>query len=228
MSVILVIAPHADDETIAMGGAIARYASEGHRVVVAVLTGHGNDGLHPIWPRSAWDRVREECQAACNVLGVDQLLFRELPAACLDALPAWQVNAVVAEILDEIDPDEIFIPFAFDLHKDHRTINYAVQVVARPYLDKNRKIQRILAYETLSETHLAAPYLEPAFQPNFFVNIEKTLEKKLEAMQCYNSQLQLANMPRSIEALRALAVHRGTHIGCQAAEAFIILGQYVR
>lgn len=228
MSVILVIAPHADDETIAMGGAIARFASEGHSVVVAVLTGHGQGAPHPIWPKSAWDEVREECQSACNVLGVEQLLFRELPAACMDVLPAWQVNAVVAEILNEINPDEVYIPFAFDLHKDHRILNYSLQVLARPYLDKNKKIKRVLAYETLSETHLAAPYMEPAFQPNFFVNIESTLEIKLKAMQCYHTQLQPANMPRSINALRALAVHRGTHIGCQAAEAFVILGQYIR
>jgi LmbE family N-acetylglucosaminyl deacetylase len=228
MSVILVIAPHADDETIAMGGTIARLASEGHSVVVAVLTGHGQDGPHPLWPKSAWAQVREECQLACQVLGVEKILFRELPAACLDALPAWQVNAIVDEVLQEVEPDDVYIPFAFDLHKDHRVINYAVHVSTRPYLPKARKIKRLLAYETLSETHLAAPFMEPAFQPNIFVNIEATLEKKLEAMQCYASQLQPANMPRSIDALRALATYRGNHIGCYAAEAFILLGQYVR
>lgn len=228
MSVILVVAPHADDETIAMGGTIARCSSEGHSVVVAVLTGHGENERHPIWPESAWDKVREECQLACKILGVEQVLFRELPAACLDTVPVWQINSIVDEVLKEVEPDEVYIPFAFDLHKDHRIINYAVQVATRPYLEKARKIKRILAYETLSETHLATPYLEAAFQPNFFVNIEATLEKKLEAMRCYGSQLQPANMPRSINALKNLAKYRGSHIGCSAAEAFIVLGQYIR
>lgn len=228
MSVILVIAPHADDETIAMGGTIARLSGEGHSVVVAVLTGHGQDEPHPLWPESAWHEVREECRMACNVLGVEKVLFRELPAACLDVLPAWQVNSIVEEVLLEVEPDEVYIPFAFDLHKDHRIINYAVQVATRPYLEKARKIKRLLAYETLSETHLATPYLEAAFQPNFFVNIGTTLEQKLEAMRCYASQLQPANMPRSVEGLINLARYRGNHIGCFAAEAFIILGQYER
>lgn len=228
MTTVLVIAPHADDETIAMGGTIARFVDEGHRVVVAVMTGHGQEAPHPIWPKSAWDRVRGECRSACDVLGVDLVIFKELPAACLDALPAWQVNAVVDEVLQEIEPDEIYIPFAFDLHKDHRLINYAVHVSMRPYLARAKGLKRLLAYETLSETHLAPPYLAPAFQPNVFVNIEGTLEKKIHAMSCYASQLQPANMPRSLEALRALAAFRGNHIGCQAAEAFILLGQYIR
>jgi LmbE family N-acetylglucosaminyl deacetylase len=228
VTTVLVIAPHADDETIAMGGTIARFVNEGRRVVVAVMTGHGQLDPHPIWPKSAWDRVRAECMAACDVLGVDLVIFKELPAACVDALPAWQVNAVVDEILQEVEPDEIYVPFAFDLHKDHRAINYAVHVSARPYIVKNNKLKRLLAYETLSETHLAPPYLEPSFQPNVFVNIEGTLEKKIEAMSCYVSQLQSQNMPRSLEGLRALSVFRGNHIGCRAAEAFLLLGQYIR
>jgi N-acetylglucosamine malate deacetylase 1 len=228
MSVILVIAPHADDETIAMGGTIARYACEGHRVVVAVVTGHGEDAPHPLWAKSAWDQVRAECKNACDILGVDRLIFKELPAACLDIIPAWRINSVIDEILIEIEPDEVYIPFAFDLHKDHRSLNYAAHVATRPYLEKAKKIQRILAYETLSETHLGPAYMEPAFQPNFFVNIEKTLEKKLDAMRGYTSQIQPSNMPRSVEGLRALAAVRGNHIGCTAAEAFVLLGHYVR
>lgn len=228
MNNILVFAPHADDETIGMGGTIARLVDEGHLVTVAVVTGHGEDKPHPIWPKSAWDRVREECRSACSVLGVGNVIFKELPAACLDMLPAWRVNAVIEEIVKEIDPVEIYMPFAFDLHKDHRIVNYAVHVSMRPYLANAKRLKRLLAYETLSETHLAPPYLEPPFQPNVFVNIETTLDKKIEAMDCYVSQIQSAHMPRSLEAVRALAAFRGNHIGCYAAEAFVLLGQYDR
>jgi LmbE family N-acetylglucosaminyl deacetylase len=224
----LVIAPHADDETIAMGGSIARFVEEGQRVVVAVMTGHGPAGPHPIWPATAWDRVRAECLSACKVLGVDQVVFKELPAACLDTVPTWQVNAVVDEVLEAIEPDDLYIPFAFDLHKDHGAINYAAHVSTRPYLSRARSLKRIFAYETLSETHLAPPYLAPPFQPNVFINIETTLDKKIDAMSCYKSQIQSACMPRSLEAIRTLAAFRGNHIGCMAAESFILLGQYIR
>lgn len=223
----LVIAPHADDEVLGVGGTIAKLSRQGHRVVVAILTGHG-DRSHPIWEKSTWDKVRKECRAAAKVLGVETLVFRELPASCLDVTPTWKINKVVAELINEFDPLEIYVPFAFDLHKDHGAIAYAASVASRPYLQVASRIQRVLAYETLSETHLSPPYMSPGFQPNVFIDISQTLETKLEAMLAYSSQLQNDTSPRSIRVLKALAVLRGSHIGTEAAEAFLLLGEYQR
>lgn len=224
---ILVMAPHADDEVLGMGGTIAKMVDEGHEVIVAVLTGHGEEP-HPLWPRENWDTIRHECCEAQAILGCGPPLFRELPAACLDIAPSHEVNRVISDLLVEIDPCEVYIPFAFDLHKDHGAIAYGVSVATRPYLDSARGIRRVLAYETLSETHLAPPFLAPAFQPNVYINISMTLERKLDAMRAYASQIQANNLPRSIATLRALATFRGTHIGVDAAEGFVLLGEYQR
>lgn len=222
---ILVIAPHADDEVLGMGGCIARFSKLGRKVVVAVLTGHG-DKPHPLWKRETWKKIRAECRQAANILGVQKVIFRDLPAACLDHTPAHQINAVLAELIFAVQPTELYVPFAFDLHKDHGAIAYGVSVIARPYLESAKHIRRVLAYETLSETHLAPPYLAPAFQPNVFVDISATLDLKLSAMRAYASQLQSDNLPRSVTALRSLAGLRGAHIGVEAAEAFVLLGEY--
>mgnify|MGYP003334377765 CR=1 FL=1 len=115
---VLVIAPHADDETIGVGGTIARFSAEGHDVIVAIMTGHGNVE-HPIWPKSNWDIVREESKNALKILNVSKIVFRELPAACLDSHPTWEINKVVSDLIYEEDPDQIFVPFKNDLHKDH-------------------------------------------------------------------------------------------------------------
>lgn len=223
---ILVLAPHSDDEVLGMGGTIARFASEGKRVFIAILTGHG-EGKHPLWEPAMWDKVRAEAKVACAGLGVTELLFRELPAACLDSVPAWRINQVVTDVLKEVQPEEVYIPFSHDLHQDHQAIAYAATVACRPYLDMGRRVKRVLAYETLSETHLAPPYLAPPFQPNVFVDISECLDKKLEAMRAYASQLQADHLPRSIEALRSLAHLRGTHIGVKAAEAFVLLRESI-
>lgn len=224
---ILIIAPHADDEVLGMGGTIARLVDHGHEVQVAVLTGHG-DTPHPIWKSDFWDIVRNECQAASKLLGCEPPIFCDLPAAFLDATPAHQINKIIKTLVADVDPQEIYVPFAFDLHKDHGAIAYGVSVAARPYLDSACNIRRILAYETLSETHLAPPYLSPSFQPNVFVDITAQIDRKLNAMRAYVSQIQPDNMPRSIAALRALATFRGTHIGVDAAEGFVLLGEYQR
>jgi LmbE family N-acetylglucosaminyl deacetylase len=224
---ILVLAPHADDEVLGMGGTIARMAAEGHEVVLAVLTGHGSNP-NPLGPKSEWERVRLECREAARILGVKEIHFRELPAAFLDAVPNHDINGVVKELIQSVSPSEIYLPFMHDMHKDHDAISYGALVACRPYLPHSMGIRRVLAYETLSETHLPPAYLVPSFQPNVFINITETLEKKIEAMSKYKSQLQPDNMPRSFSALRALSIIRGTHIGCHAAEAFVLLGEYVR
>ena len=47
-------------------------------------------------------------------------------------------------------------------------------------------------------------------------------------MSKYKSQLQENNQPRSLESIKALATLRGSFIGCYAAEAFVLLGEYIR
>lgn len=223
---ILILSPHADDEVLGVGGTIARYASEGKKVVVAVLTGHGEE-KHPLWKPETWNNIRSEAKNACDILGVSELIFRDLPAACLDTTPAWKTNQTVTDVIKEVQPSEIYVPFCHDLHQDHGAISYAAMVATRPYLPIGQKVKRVLAYETLSETHLAAPYLAPAFQPNVFIDISEHLEKKLLAMRAYASQLQEDHLPRSIAALSALSRFRGTHIGKTAAEAFILLRESI-
>jgi N-acetylglucosamine malate deacetylase 1 len=224
---VLILAPHADDEVLGMGGTIARLTDAGTEVVLAVLTGHGEEP-HPLWTRDKWDRVRGECREACARLGIASLQFRELPAACLDTIPMWRINETVSELVRSVQPTTLYVPFAFDLHKDHHAIAYAAAVATRAYIQQARSIQRILAYETLSETHLGYPYMAPAFQPNVFVDISATLDRKLDAMRAYASQIQNDNLPRSIQAIRSLAHLRGVHMGTAAAEAFYLLGEYER
>lgn len=217
---VLVIAPHADDETIGLGGAIARHAAEGDVVTVAIVTGHGSEP-HPLWPRATWDRVRAEARQAMAILGVRELLFEEVPAVLVAEQPAWQLNATTAKLVEHARPDVLYVPFPYDLHKDHREIFHSLSVSWRPSSPIGRGIREIYCYEVLSETHWNIPYVEPGFLPNAFVDISAHLDTKLRALACYESQLRPSPDPRSIEAVRALAVLRGHQMGMSAAEALV-------
>lgn len=219
---ILVIAPHADDETLGMGGTIARFAREGRKVTVAVMTGHG-PGKHPLWQPEFWTTIRGEAAEAVRLLGVDSLLFDELPAACLQDLPTHQVNRAVGEMIARVDPEELYLPYYHDLHGDHEALAYAALVHARAYLSGGRNIRLLAMYETPTETHLFPAPIRPPFVPNMWVDISDTLETKLAAWNSYRSQHQQGPTPRSVEALRAQAVSRGAEVGVAAAEAFMVL-----
>ena len=194
---ILVFAPHADDEVLGVGGTIARHVADGEKVVLAVLTGSGEEN-HPIWPKSLWKVIRNECIKSSRILGVDEVIFENLPAACLDSVAAWKINKAIECILQKVQPSIVYVPFFHDLHKDHRAVAYGVHVATRSYLSSASSIQKILAYETLSETHIVPPYPGFAFQPNVFVNIEATIDVKIQAMKAYESQLQSDGLPRSL------------------------------
>jgi LmbE family N-acetylglucosaminyl deacetylase len=219
---VLVIAPHADDETIGMGGTIARLAAEGDHVTVAVITGHG-PGRHPLWPRSVWDTVRAEARLACDRLGVAELLFEEVPAAQVAEQPAWQLNRLTGAIVERVRPEVLYVPFPFDLHKDHREIFHSLSVSWRPSSVTGRAIREIYCYEVQSETHWNVPYLEPGFLPSCWVDVGDSLEQKLAALGCYASQLRPSPDARSLDAVRALATWRGAQMGMTAAEAFVVV-----
>jgi LmbE family N-acetylglucosaminyl deacetylase len=220
-SPILVIAPHADDETLGVGGTIARRVAEGREVHVAIVTGHG-PGTHPLWPQSVCDQVRGEAASAMEVLGA-RLHFAEIPAALVADQPVWQVNATIAALVENIAPHTLYVPFVNDLHKDHREIFHAASVAWRSSSPVGRAIREVYCYEVPSETHWNAPYVEAGFLPNTWVDISQQLDTKLRALACYQSQVRPAPDARSIEAVRALAVWRGSQQHMAAAEAFVAI-----
>lgn len=220
---VLVVAPHADDEALGVGGTIARYTQEGHEVNVAVLTGHGDDGPHPIWPEHSWDRIRGEARAAHSALGVSRTLFKNVPAAMVANEPTWKLNQITLEVVEEVQPDVLYVPFLFDLHKDHREITHSFSVAWRPCNKYGQGIKEIYMYETQSETHWNIPYMEQGFLPNCYVDISAQLELKIAALRCYESQLRPFPDARSIEAIEALAKWRGSQVSLHAAESFVLI-----
>ena len=218
----MVVAPHADDETIGAGGAIARHVDQGDHVTVAVMTGHGNEP-HPIWPRSVWDQVRAEAREALDILGVQEVVFEEIPAALVADQERWRVNQIAERLVREVRPDVLYVPFAFDLHRDHREIFNAFSVAWRPVSEHGRGVREVLCYEVLSETHWNPSYLEAGFIPNVWTDITETVDRKMKALECYRSQMGPPPTPRSPDAMQALARWRGAQAGTHYAEGFVLV-----
>lgn len=219
---VLVVAPHADDETLGAGASIARFVAEGRDVTVAVMTGMG-DKPHPFVTAEGITNVRSEFRRAMEVLGVRNMIFKDLPTTLLDAMPQHEINRVALDILEDVRPDLVLLPFEHDLHRDHEILNYAFRVGLRPHLPANRRPHMVLAYETATETHLQSAHLRPSFEPNYWIDVSRHIDSKIEALAHFRSQIAPAPSLRSLEALRALATWRGAQIGVSAAEAFMVL-----
>ncbi|WP_265518346.1 PIG-L deacetylase family protein [Nitratireductor luteus] len=218
----LVVAPHPDDEVLGTGGTIARLAQAGEDVFVAVVT----SGRPPKFSSAQIAAVRGEAERAHALLGVRATYWLDFPAAGLSDTPHSELNSALQELFAKLRPTTVILPFPGDIHVDHQLTFSSALVAARPH--QAEYPVTILAYETLSETNWNAPYLTPGFHPNVFVDISETLSLKLEAMDSFGTQLKAFPHERSPEALRALALLRGSTMHMAAAEAFVLVRHVVQ
>ena len=128
--------------------------------------------------------------------------------------------AQFAEVFTSFEPDEVFVPHHADVHSDHRLVFEAAVACTKWF--RHPSVRRVLAYETLSETDFNLDAAS-AFHPTTFVDIGGFLDRKLELLNIYRSEIEAFPFPRSIEAIRALAMMRGATSGFAAAEAFQLL-----
>lgn len=214
---ILVIAPHPDDEIIGIGGTIYKRVQQGDSVYVCIVTKGTND----LFPEELILRGREECVRADKLLGVKETIFLDFPASKLETVSRSSFNSALLELINKIRPEEVYIPHRGDMQLDHQLVADAAMVALRPkYV---HKVKRIYAYETLSETGWNIPNVVNEFIPNVFVDISQQMEKKMEAMRCFKSQLADFPNARSLEAIEALSKFRGALIGVNNAECFSLI-----
>jgi LmbE family N-acetylglucosaminyl deacetylase len=217
MKNVLVIAPHPDDETLGCGGTIRRISDSGYNVTVLTVAAH----MPPLYSREVHERTVNESKAAHAVLGVQESIYLDKPAVFLGDIPVPEFNTLIADQVKASSPEILLIPY-YDRHIDHRMIFDACMVAARP-VGPGKNISLVAAYETISETHWNAPHIEPNFTPNFCVDITEQIDAKLKAIACFASQLHEFPGPRSVEALKALALFRGSQAGYGYAEGFQVI-----
>jgi len=220
LSRVLVIAAHPDDEVLGCGATAARLVAEGHDIHFAIL-GEGLTSRHA--GRADTDAAKlaalhRQAHAAAAKVGVKNLLLHTLPDNRLDTLPLLDVVKIVEELVDRVKPEVIYTHHGGDLNIDHGVIHRAVLTATRPIAGQT--VREIYAFEVPSSTEWGFQRLEPAFRPNVFVDVTRTLEAKIAAMECYETEARKFPHPRSPEALRAIAVRWGSVAGCGAAEAF--------
>lgn len=102
----------------------------------------------------------------------------------------------------------VFIPYIFDQHNDHK----AVSLLLFEYLKKNNvnKNLKIVFYEVWSAMNM----------PNYFINISKFMENKINAINFHKSQVDEKDYATKILGLNQ---YRGMIINCAAAECFTVL-----
>lgn len=218
---VLVVAPHADDEILGVGGAIAKYIDEGHDVYVCIVT----SGHPSMFSRESIEQVRLETKSAHQYLNIKKTYFLGLPAVMISEVPKYEINQKISNVVDEVKPNVVFLPHFGDMHFDHSLVSQSTMVAVRPI--KEHKVLEVYSYETLSETEWNIPHVRNVFTPNTYIDISEYFNIKLKAMSFFKTQLKDFPHPRSLEAIKALAKLRGSTINADFAEAFCLIRKIV-
>lgn len=220
--VVLVVAPHADDETLGCGGTLLRYAQSGAQIHWLLVTGMLDDYGYN---RSQILKRAEEIKLVAEQYGfthVHQLNFK--PAA-LDTMPKGELIGAISKIISQVKPEDVFTVYRNDAHSDHEIVYDAVMSATKSF--RYPFVKRVLAYETISETDFGMKPEDGGFRPNVFVNISDFLEQKLTILELFESEVGEFPFPRSRIALEALARLRGAQSNHLAAEAFMLLKEII-
>ena len=213
----LVIAPHPDDETLGCGGTLLRRKAEGAEIAWLMATAMTEAGG---WSAEQVKQRDAEIDKVSGMYGFDAVFRLDFPTTRLDTVPMADVVGAIADALKQFQPSELLIPHPADVHSDHRVVFDAATACSKWF--RHDSISRVLAYETVSETEFGFA-TGSTFQPNVFVDITDHLERKLDTMRIYASELGTFPFPRSIETIRAKAQVHGATSGFAAAEAFQLL-----
>jgi LmbE family N-acetylglucosaminyl deacetylase len=209
---ILVVAAHPDDEVIGAGGTIAAHAARGDQVFIAILT----EGASVQFPGDE-DKIslkKEQALSAAKMLGARQVFSGNFPDQRLDVTPVLEVNRFVESVAREVSPHIIYTNHFADLNSDHRIAYEAAAVAARPFSLPSFENLLCFAVDTLTHAGQGAP------QFNVYSDIGATLELKLRAMQVYETEVRDYPHPRSLAAMRYMALRNGAMVGLHAAEVF--------
>jgi LmbE family N-acetylglucosaminyl deacetylase len=229
---LLVITPHADDETYGCAGTIARVKSLGGEVYVVLvstsdLVHYGSNGNGQRTKLVTRQTRLEEFESVMKLLGVDDwdvLFTDERTHLALDTVPRKEIVRLLESAgrlaIDAIRPTMVLIP-ASSYNQDHEAIYRACVTATRPGATGEKyTVPFVLAYDNTSLFWVPE---QARFHPTVYVDVSAFLAVKLDALRLHASQLREPLYHGSLEGLELATKVRGREVGVAAAEGFALL-----
>lgn len=200
---------------------MAAHAARGDAVSILIL-GEGltsRAGTRAEADTAGLPLLQRDAHRAAATIGVTDVTLLDFPDNRFDSVPLLDVVKAVEGVRRRLRPDVLYVHHWGDLNIDHRVTFDAAMAAFRPL--PGEAPVAIYAFEVPSSTGWAGPSPAMAFLPTHFVSIGDMLDRKVEAMERYESERRAWPHPRAPDALRAWARYRGSQVGVEAAEAFV-------
>lgn len=221
---VLVLAPHADDEVIGCGGAIARHVARGDTVRVLVLTrpslhanAYVNAQRYGVAVDDAWRTRQAEAQTCAGILGV-HYVFAEFPEVAEHAYSKTDMISAIEREVRTLWPQMVYTSHPADVNQDHRLVYECTLIAARPR-GTSSSIRRVLAYQSDAYT---LPGLVPAANVALLLTPHE-IETKMRAFDAYAHEQRASPHSRSRNKLEARVRSIGAKWYAEVAEEFLLV-----
>ena len=204
---VLYVGAHPDDIEIGSAGSIIKSNTQSQSIKQAATTFskcETNSGLD-----FTAEELMTDMQASMKVMGIpwENVSTFNFPNTRLPEF-TYEIRTTLEQIRDTYHPNVVYLPSEHDTHQDHVAVAHACK---RAF----RGSEELRCYEVGATTR--------EFRPNLYVDITEQMDKKVEALMCYSTQLERQRF--SDIYWRARATLRGYSVGFRYVEAFEILKQ---
>lgn len=214
----LVIIAHPDDEVLGFGGTGALCVAKDEVVQPVILCG----SVDARTKRPDNQDLYEDLTQANHELGFNQPILGSYPNIRMNTVAHLEIVQFIEAQIELFKPDRIFTHHPSDLNDDHKQVSHACMAASRLFQRKSKIIPLPALYfmEILSSTDWAFAYSDITFNPNIFIDISETINKKIKALSFYRNVMRPQPHPRSEEVLKGHAAYRGGQSGFLYAESF--------
>ncbi|WP_433531281.1 PIG-L deacetylase family protein [Micromonospora sp. CA-263727] len=214
---ILVVAAHADDETLGAGGTLATHAAHGAQLCILILS--TSVSSRPDADQTATASHRARCARDVAALYGADLRTADLPDNRFDTLALLDITRHIEAAIADVAPTTVYTHSHADLSRDHQLVAHATAAATRPH--PGTPVRTVLAYEVRSATEWSP---HTTYQPTWYQPLTTTaVDTKMAALTIYNTEMRPSPHSRSLAAVQAQLAERGARVGTEAAEAFEVI-----
>ena len=216
---VLIIVAHTDDESFGCGGLIKKLSTK-KNIVKAISFTNGVSSRNRYENFDIKKRKLDSIKAS-KILGFKWLAQYDFPDNQMDKVSLLEIIKLIEFHKKKFLPETVITHNFYDLNIDHRTVAEATLTAFRP--EPKSRCKEILTFETPSSTDFRMLKRSKNFIPNYFVDIEKYLDAKINAIKSYKNELKKSPHSRSISGIKNLSRIRGNQSGIKNAEAYEII-----
>jgi len=211
---ILIISPHADDESYGLGGTILKHIEAGNNVFIFVICAGRIDFEHNNRVVLRLEREKE-FKKVLKAYGCNGKIGPFTEESRLDTVPIVNIITEIEKVQDKFKADIWYVP-GESYHQDHRKVFEACAAAARPTRKYSPK--EIYSYE-----HPLYSWNPPIwkFTPQVYEDISSHLIKKISICNIYKSQLRKGAL--SVKHIKEYSIACGSEAGVKAAERFEVI-----